>query len=142
MVYLVIAVVVGALLLVGLVMVVRKGAASARNRIEARLAELHPERTGKANFYGNESRGASQVRGLGTLALTADEVVFLQLVPSFELRIPRAAITGISVVGSFLGKTQGRDLLLIEWATPGAEAPTDRAAFDVPDLDAWRNALA
>lgn len=139
MVYLVIAVVVVGVLLVGVVAVVRKGAAGARARIDGRLAELGPERTAKANFFGNESRGATQVRGLGTLALTADEVVFLQLVPSFELRIPRAAVTATSVARSFLGKTQGRDLLVLEWSTTEG---TDRAAFDVPDLDAWRRALA
>lgn len=137
-VYLVIALVVAALLVVGFVVVVRKGAASARGRIEARLGELEVERSSRANFYGVESRGARQVRALGTIALTPEAVVFLQLVPSGELVIPRAAITGTSTARGFLGKTQGRDLLVIEWTTGTG---TDRAAFDIPELDAWRSAL-
>ena len=146
MVYVLITLGVVVLLLVGAILAIRKGASSARQRIAERLDGLDVERSSKANFYGTTSRGAGQVRGLGTLVLTPDEVVFLQLIPSYELRIPRAAITGTSVARSFLGKTQGRDLLVIEWAVEGdagstSQTTTDSVAFDIPELDGWRSAL-
>ncbi len=124
---------------VGLALMIRRGAGAARHRIDSALAELDVRRQGKANFYGLASKGSAQVRGLGTLALTPDELVFLQMVPANEVRVPRPAIHTVEVARSFLGKTQGRDLLVIAWAADGVE---DRVAFDVPDLDAWRQALA
>jgi hypothetical protein len=46
------------------------------------------------------------------------------------------------VAQSFLGKTQGRDLLVVEWTTDDDPPATDRVAFDVPGLDGWRAALS
>lgn len=123
-------------------LVVRRAASGARARIDAAVGELEVLRREKANFYGVASKGAGQVRGLGTLVLTPDELVFLQLVPAAEVRVPRAAVTRTEVAQSFLGKTQGRDLLVIEWSTADEPATTDRVAFDVPDLAAWRLALS
>ena len=142
MVYVLITLGVVVLLLVGAILAIRKGASSARERIAERLADLDVDRSSKVNFYGTTSRGAAQVRGLGTLVLTPDEVVFLQLIPSYELRIPRSSITGTSVARSFLGKAQGRDLLVIDWSiADDSDNSADSAAFDVPELDSWRSAL-
>ena len=123
---------------VGLALMIRRGAGAARLRIDSALAELDVQRRAKANFYGLASKGSAQVRGLGTLALTPDELVFLQLVPANEVRVPRRSIHAVEVASSFLGKTQGRDLLVISWAADGSD---EQVAFDVPDLDAWRQAL-
>lgn len=124
---------------VALALMIRRGAGAARSRIDSALAELDVQRQGKANFYGVASKGPSQVRGLGTLALTPDELVFLQLVPANEVRVPRSAIQTVEVAKSFLGKTQGRDLLVISWTADGVD---EQVAFDVPDLEAWRQDLA
>ena len=124
---------------VALAFMIRRGAGAARHRIDSALAELDVQRQGKANFYGVASKGSTQVRGLGTLALTPDELVFLQLVPANEVRVPRPAIQTVEVARSFLGKTQGRELLVISWAADGVD---EQVAFDVPDLDAWRQDLA
>jgi hypothetical protein len=128
------------LLLVAVVVaavVVQKRAGQARARIEAGLARLDVLRQDKANFYGREGAGTTQVRGLGALALTPDELVFLQFVPSDELHIPRAAITGAELARSFLGKTQNRDLLVVTWD----DGEVDRAAFEVKEAGEWRSQL-
>ncbi len=131
----VIVVVVLVVVLVGVGLVVaRRGAGRARSRIESRLAGLDVVRSSKANFYGLASAGAGQVRGLGMLALTADELVFVQLVPDREVRVPRAAISSVRVERSYLGKTQGRDLLVVTWAD-------DEGAWDVPDVATWSGEL-
>ena len=140
MVFLIAALVV--VIVVGIDLAVRAGASKARARIDAALADLEVLRKEKANFYGVASRGTGQVRGIGTLVLTPDALVFLQLVPAVEVRVPRAAITHTEVAQSFLGKSQGRDLLVVEWTTDDDPPETDRVAFDVPGLDAWRTALS
>jgi len=103
------------------------------------VSQLDVERLAGVNFYGVASRGAGQVRGNGTLVLTPDELVFFQLMPAREIRVPRAAVTGTEVARSFLGKTQGRDLLVVSWSVDGVH---DKAAFLLRELDAWRTALA
>ena len=120
------------------VVAVRRGAGAARARIEAGLGELEVHRQDKANFYGQASKGEGQGRGLGTLALTPDELVFLQFVPANEVRVPLGAVSGVEIAREFLGKVQARDLLVVTWTAEGAE---DRVAFDVPDIESWRGAL-
>lgn len=129
-------------LLVVVAVAVRRGAGAANARIESTVAELDVERRAKANFYGIASKGAGQARGLGTLVLTPDALVFLQVVPATELRVPRASVTHVEVAGSFLGKAQNRDLLVLSWRVGNGDEPAEeRAAFDVPDVEGWRLAL-
>ena len=138
----VIVVVVLVVLLVIGALAVRRGAGAANARIEAAVAELDVQRREKANFHGVASKGSAQPRGLGTLLLTPEELVFLQVVPATELRVPRAAVTEVEVTRSFLGKSQARDLLVVSWRSEdGAEPVEDQAAFDVPDIEGWRLAL-
>ena len=120
------------------VVAVRRGAGAARARIEAGLGELEVERQDKANFYGQASKGEGQVRGLGTLVLTPDELVFLQFVPANEVRVPLGAVSSVEIAREYLGKVQARELLVVTWTAEGAE---DRVAFDVPDLGSWKAAL-
>ena len=139
MVVVIVVVVVIALLLGAFL--IRRAAGAARRRIDAAIGELEVLRRGKANFYGVASKGATQVRGIGTLVLTPDALVFFQMVPAAEVRVPRSAITHVEIAQSFLGKTQGRDLLVVEWSIDGDAPGEDRVAYDVPELDAWRLAL-
>ncbi len=74
------------------------------------------------------------MRGNGTLALTAEELLFAQWVPNRLLRIPRAAISEVSTARSWLGKTVARELLVVRW-------DDDAIGLWVPDLDAWVSAL-
>ena len=88
----------------------------------------------KATFYGLASEGKGQTRGLGTLALTPDELLFVQFVPDRIVRVPRAQIAGATLARTFLGKSQNRDLLVVTWGN-------EVAAWDVPDVAAWETAL-
>src|SRR4051794_17501818 len=114
------------------IVIVRSG----RGRAVTLLAEVPGEvrRTMAATSLGQESLGASQPRGTGTLELTDTEVAFAQWRPSVLLRIPRDAITTVDTTRSHLDKTMTSDLLRITWTTDGAE---DRVAFFVRDLDPW-----
>jgi hypothetical protein len=105
-----------------------------RRRAARHFANLDVLREDDANTFGVESRTAFQVRGNGTLALTADELLFAQWVPNRLERIPRAAITEVTTTKSWLGKTIGRQLLLVRWT---ADAGTDAVALWVKDLDGW-----
>lgn len=136
MLYLIIGVV--AVLVLAVVIAVRRGAGAARARIVLELAALDVKRQAKANLYGVASAGERQVRSLGTLALTPEELVFFQMVPEKEVRVPRPAITNVEVERSFLGKTQDRDLLVVAWNAGDDE---DSVAFDVPDIDSWLTEL-
>ena len=93
-----------------------------------------------ANFFGVESRGAGQIRGNGCLAATGDELVFLMWLPRRELRISRSHITGTARVGSHLGKTVGRPLLLVRFTRDDGQP--DSAAWLVRDLAMWEAVLA
>ena len=117
------------------VVLVRRGMQRAQGRIDAHLADETVLLRSKANFYGIASGGGRQVRGLGILALTTDELLFIQVLPEREVRIPRRSITSVETVRSFLGKTQGRELLKVAW-------DGEEAAWDVTDLAEFRAALA
>ena len=112
----------------------RRGTKRAVERVESRLAGFEVLRRSRANLYGVASEGKGQVRGVGALALTPDELVFVQFVPDRLVRVPRDRITGATTARSFLGKTHGKDLLVVTWSD-------DVAAWDVPDVDAWQAAL-
>lgn len=93
-----------------------------------------------ANFFGVESRGATQMRGNGCLAATSEEVVFLMWLPRRELRISRERITSVERVRSHLGKRIGRDLLKVAFADE--TGLPDSVAWFVRDLPAWEEALS
>lgn len=88
-----------------------------------------------ANFFGLASRGMGQVRGNGVLILTSSSLYFRMLLPSRELEIPIAAISGVRTPKSFLGKTKGRKLLQVDFR--GTSGEGDSAAWLVGDLDRW-----
>jgi hypothetical protein len=88
-----------------------------------------------ASFFGQESRGATQMRGNGTLILTDSELIFEMWVPSSTFRIPLQAIQRIENPTSFLGKTRFGPLLKVLYATE--DASNDAMAWQVRDLDGW-----
>jgi hypothetical protein len=110
-----------------------------RRRAARHFAGLDVLREDDANTFGVESRTAFQVRGNGTLALTADELLFAQWVPDRLVRIPRATITEVTTARSWLGKTIGRQLLVVRWT---ADAGGDAIALWVKDLDGWIEVLS
>ena len=60
---------------------------------------------GKANFFGQKSRGVGQIRGNGMLVLTEDELWFLLAMPQDEYSIDFKSIISVTTVKSHLGKT-------------------------------------
>jgi hypothetical protein len=119
--------------------VVRRLAASSASTIEAEFDGVPVLRKDPmANFFGLESKGGKQVRGNGALVLTEDEVWFRRIGAGEPLRIPRAAITGTSVVRSHAGKTVGRPLVRVDFDGPGG---ADSAAWFVADATAWAESL-
>jgi len=81
-----------------------------------------------ALFFGQESRGVTQMRGNGTLILTHDELLFKQWVVNKEFRIPLKSIQSIETPSSFLGKAQGVQLLKVSYLNESG----------APDAIAWR----
>lgn len=110
-----------------------------RRAAEARIVELGPTlRHETATSLGLTSKGVGQVRGTGTLALTSEELGFAQWKPPHLVRIPLGTITRVGTTRSHLGKTIGRDLLLVEWTEGRVD---DSIALAVADLGSWLRAL-
>jgi len=84
---------------------------------------------------GLKSLGRGQVRGNGTLALSADELRFRQWVPRRDVRIPLTDITDVGTERWWLGKSVGRKLLCVRWRTE--DLSEDAIGLEVRDLDAW-----
>ena len=78
------------------------------------------------------------MRGTGSLALTAQELVFLMWVPRRELRIARDAIESAETGRGLAGKRTGAELLHVRWRDTDA---SDEAAWQVKDPDDWIAAL-
>lgn len=91
-----------------------------------------------AQSYGEQSRGVTQARGNGALALTKDELFFMLYVPERELRIALASIEDVSNPRSHLGKTSGAKLLHVRFKRDAGE---DAVAWRVPDPEAWKAEL-
>jgi hypothetical protein len=86
-----------------------------------------------ANFFGQESKGVTQLRGNGTLVLTDSELYFELLVPRREYRIPLASIQSVETPMGFLGKTVGRRLLKVTYRSEGGQ--NDAIAWYVTNLN-------
>ncbi len=122
------------LVLIGLVRI-RRMRGDHQRRV---LAEGQTELDSQATFFGLASGGREQAMAPGTLLLTTGEIVFVQVVGPREARISRDSITSCRATRHFLGKTSGRDLLVVTWDANGLG---DAAAFDVPDTEPWRERL-
>ncbi|MET1036812.1 MAG: hypothetical protein ABW075_00975 [Aeromicrobium sp.] len=112
---------------------------SMRARHRRRIAAVEPEHSEPASLVGVASEGKAQTRGVGTLAVGATHLIFVQLLPEREILIPRADITSTRATRHFLGKTAEHDLLLVTWDTHGM---SDAIALATADVGAWRDRLA
>lgn len=111
----------------------RQGAAKARERVESRLGAMTVVRQSKADYRGTASAGSDEARGAGVLALSPEELVFVQFVPDREVRIPRRQITSVTSTTEFEG-SEGKEVLVVTWSD-------DRSAWQVPDIAGWQAAL-
>lgn len=94
----------------------------------------------RANFFGQESLGKTQIRGNGILVLTENELFFQMWVPQKEWSIKLIKITGVENPRVFLGKTKGRSLLKVLFKNERNEA--DSAAWLVNKLSDWQTAMS
>lgn len=108
----------------------RKKEASARERYPA---AKQIDRT--ASFFGQESRGATQMRGNGTLILTDSELIFEQWVTNREFRIPLKNIQALETPTAFLGKSRFAPLLKVVYTNE--QGGTDAMAWQLRDLGGW-----
>jgi len=111
----------------------------AQARIDARCGSTPPRRSDpRANFFGQRSRGPAQVRGNGGLALTEDALWFGQLVPERDLEIPLSAVRGVHIERSFMGKTKGGPIVVVDFDLGEGE---DAAGWMVRDAESWSGAI-
>ena len=88
-----------------------------------------------ANFFGQQSRKSTQVRGNGVLILTAEELYFEMWRPKKVVQIPTSAILNVEITKSFLHKSVFRKLLKVGFQNEnGVE---DAAAWWVSSLEQW-----
>lgn len=92
-----------------------------------------------ASFFGQESRGVTQMRGNGTLILTDSDLIFEMWVPNTEFRIPLRSIQSLENPTSFLGKSRFTPLLKVIYTNE--QGTTDAMAWQVPDLSGWMHRI-
>jgi hypothetical protein len=104
--------------------------------VDKKLAGTNPLRqTLGANFFGQRSKGAAQIRGNGALVLTESELFFFLAAPRREFSIPLNLITSVTLPKSHLGRTVFRPLLCVEYRS---HAGADAIAWAVKDPDGWK----
>ncbi len=108
----------------------RRMANNNEQAMRARFPSAHIVRS--ANFFGQESLGKTQLRGNGTMAITADGITFERWLPRKQFHIPAASIQRVETPRWFLGKSYGRPLLQVVYT--GENGQTDSITWYVPDL--------
>jgi len=93
----------------------------------------------RANFAGQKSKGMGQMRGNGILVLMGKNLYFQMLMPKRELMIPSEKITGVSKANSFLTKSKGIPLLIVDFINE--EGNPDSVGWWVGDTDGWIDSL-
>ncbi len=91
--------------------------------------------TNDANFFGQQSRKSTQVRGNGVLILNAQELYFEMWRPKKILQIPISSVLKIEITKSFLHKSVFRKLLKVVFTNQ--EGEEDAVAWWVTSLEKW-----
>jgi hypothetical protein len=126
------------MLLVGMLFALRSLAVGRERAAQIRFPNARAIVSG-ANFFGQESSGVGQLRGNGTLVLTDQELYFERWLPQREYRIPLSAIHSIETPTAFLGKSNSRPLLKVNYQD--ADGNTDAMAWLLPDLAGFKRQL-
>ncbi len=92
-------------------------------------------KTKSCNFFGQKSKGLSQIRGNGILILTGDGLFFELFVPSRYWFIPLEKMKDVGTPTRFLQKTNTKPLLQINFTNE--EGEDDAMAFYIKELDQW-----
>jgi hypothetical protein len=132
-------IILGIFLVLGVVALLLRQLASGRERaVRERFPNAKAIVSG-ALLYGQESLGVKQGRGNGTLVLTDSELYFERWLPRKEFHVPLSAIQSIETPTSFLGKTNFRKLLKVDFRNDAGQ--NDAIAWLVPDLEGTKQAL-
>jgi hypothetical protein len=89
------------------------------------------------NFFGKESLGIRQTRGMGNLFLTKDVLFFEMWKPKREFNIPIGKITGCEITKWHLKKSKGKNLLKVLFTNEKGEK--DSVAWLIRNLDEWKS---
>ncbi len=92
----------------------------------------------KANGFGTEPATAGGLRGMGCLALSDDELMFVTWAPQHEFRVKRSAITSVSTSADDLTGVQ-KAMIMVAYTAEGDSEAT--ASFRIPELVEWLTAL-
>lgn len=103
-----------------------------------RLAVISPTHSAPAALFGLASDGKNQTRGVGTVAMSDAELMFVQLVPDRDVRVARQDVTSVQLTRTFMGSTASRDLVVVTWETHGLG---DAIALSMDDAEEWADRL-
>ncbi len=91
-----------------------------------------------ANFFGRQSAGVLQVRGNGSLVLTATDLHFFMLVPKSEICIPLSSIREMTITKHHLHKVTPFDLLKLVFSESDQ---IDSIAWYLSDPIMWKKRI-
>ncbi len=92
-----------------------------------------------SQYFGVASAGRRQLRGNGSLILTAEHLRFDMWSPQRDVVIPLAEVVHVDTTHRHAGKYSARPLLRVAWRT--GDGLEDAAAWALNDLDGWRSEL-
>jgi len=99
-----------------------------------KILEIEP----KANGFGTEPAEAGGLRGMGCLAVTDSDLMFVTWAPQKEFRIARSAITGVDTSTDDIGGTQ-KAMVMVTYDTDGGTSAV--ASWRLPELTEWLTVL-
>jgi hypothetical protein len=99
-----------------------------------RILEMEP----KANGLGTEPSEAGGLQGMGCLAVSDTDLMFVTWAPRNEFRISRSAITGINTSSDDIGAAQKATVLVTYTTDDGSPAV---ASWRLPELVSWLTVL-
>ena len=92
----------------------------------------------KANGFGTEPPTAGGLRGMGCLALSDTDLMFVTWAPQKEFRIPRSAITSVDTSADDLAGVQKAMIMVTYTGDDGSEVT---ASWRLTDMVEWLTAL-
>lgn len=99
-----------------------------------RILEIEP----KANGFGTEPAEAGGLKGMGCLAVSDTDLMFVTWAPQHEFRVARSAITAIATEATDLSTTQKAMVMVTYTAEDGSSVV---ARWRLPELVQWLTVL-
>jgi hypothetical protein len=116
----------------------KKGDAAIARCKEALGADKILEIEPKANGFGTEPAEAGGLRGMGCLAVSETDLMFVTWAPQKEFRIARSAVTGVDTSTDDIGGTQ-KAMVMVTYTTDSGDSAV--ASWRLPELTEWLTVL-